>query len=118
MTTITHSTGVITPTIVDGYSAARTPRTILHPILGRDAEDVTLRPASLRKGTLQLVFAGEADARAAVAALAVPQVLALYDPDVSIDMSFVIAEDDVVLELDDETRDAWIVAVPFHEVRT
>ncbi|MEV4738539.1 MULTISPECIES: hypothetical protein [unclassified Microbacterium] len=118
MTTITHATGVITPTIVDGYTAARSPRTIMHPILGRDADDVTLRPASLRRGSLTLVFALEVDARAAVTALTTPQVLTLADPDVSIGMSFVVAEDDVTLELDDETRDAWIVTTPFREVRT
>lgn len=117
MTTIAHATGVITPTIIDGYSAARSPRTIMHPILGRDADDVTLRPASLRRGTLSLVFALEEDARAAVTVLNTPQVLTLADPDVSIGMTFVVAEEDVVLELDDETRDVWLVQTPFREVR-
>lgn len=116
MTTITHSTGVITPTTVDGYRAARTPRTILHPILGRSDDDVTFRPASLRKGTLTLVFASEAVARAAATALAIPQVLTLADPDISIGMSFVVAEDDLVPELDDETRSVWVLQMPFREV--
>lgn len=118
MTTITHSGGVITPTIVNGYSAARSPRSILHPILGRDADDVTFRPTALRKGTLKLVFALEADAHAAVEVLAVPQVLTLADPDVNIGMEFVVAEEDIVPQLDDETRSVWIVQAPFREVRT
>lgn len=117
MTTIGHSEGVISPTIVDGYEATRTPRTIIHPILGREDDDVTFRPTSLRRGTLSLVFASEADARSAVAMLAVPQVLTLADPDVSIGMTFVVAEEDVQIGLDDETRDVWIVSVPFREVR-
>lgn len=117
MTTISHSAGIITPTIVDGYQATRTPRTIIHPILGREDEDVTFRPASLRRGTLSLVFAGEADARSAVAVLALPQVLTLADPSVSIGMSFVVAEEDIQLALDTRTRDVWIISVPFREVR-
>lgn len=118
MTTITHSTGVITPTIVDGYSAARTPRTILHPILGRADDDVTFRPAALRKGSLTLVFALEADARNAADILAIPQLLTLSDPDIDIAMSFVLSEDagDLEISLDDETRDAWVLTVPFREV--
>lgn len=116
MTTITHSAGVMTPTVVDGYKAARSPRTILHPILGREGDDVTFRPAGLRKGTLRLVFALEADAHAAVAVLATPQVLTLDDPDINITMSFVVAEDDIAPELDDETRKVWIVSTPFREV--
>lgn len=116
VTTITHSTGVITPTVVDGYGAARTPRTILHPILGRADDDVTFRPASLQKGILSLVFAAEVAARSALSALALPQVLTLADPDISIAMTFVVAEGDLMLELDDETRGVWILSVPFREI--
>lgn len=116
VTTITHASGAIAPTEVDGYAAARTPRTILHPILGREGDDVTFRPAALRKGTLKLVFAAEADAHAAVAVLATPQVLTLNDPDVEIAMTFVVAEEEILAELDDETRQVWIVSTPFREV--
>lgn len=115
MTTITHSAGVITPTAADGYQAARAPGTILHPILGRESDDVTFRPAALRKGTLELWFAVEADAHEAVTVLAAPQVLTLDNPDVSISMSFVVADGDITATLD-ETRTAWIVEAPFREV--
>ncbi|MGP6170628.1 hypothetical protein ACTU6V_05405 [Microbacterium sp. A204] len=116
MTTITHSAGVITPTVADGYQASRTPGTIMHPILGREGDDVTFRPAALRKGTLTLVFAVEADAHAAVTVLVTPQVFILDDPDVSISMLFVVADGDIVVSLDDETRIVWIVEAPFREV--
>lgn len=116
MTTITHSSGVVTPTIADGYSSVRTPGTIMHPILGRESDDVTLRPAALRKGTLTLVFAVEADAHAAVLVLTTPQMLQLDDPDVSISMSFVIADGDITVSLDDVTQTVWIVEAPFREV--
>ncbi|MGP6171980.1 hypothetical protein ACTU6V_12330 [Microbacterium sp. A204] len=116
MTTITHSTGTITPTIADGYAASRTPGTIMHPILGRESDDVTFRPVALRKGTMSLVFAVEADAHAAVLVLATPQVLTLDDPDVSISMPFVIADGDITISLNDATRKVWIVEAPFREV--
>lgn len=116
MTTITHNSGVISPTLVDGYRTARTPRSILHPILGRSDDDVTFRPPSLRKGTLTLVFASEAPAKAAADALLIPQVFTLYDPDIDIDMSFVVAEEDLQPELDDATRKVWIVTTPYREV--
>lgn len=117
-TIIVHSGGAITPTIVDGYKAARSPRTLVHPILGREDDDVTFRPASLRKGTLTLVFALEADAWAAVNVLATPQVLTLTDSDISIGMEFVVTESEIEPELDDGTRVVWTVTFPFHEVLT
>jgi len=116
MTTISHSSGVITPTVVDGYRATRTPRTILHEILGREDDSVTFRPASLRKGTLSLVFASEAAARTAAEILAIPQVLTLSDPDITIAMTFVVADGDFGIELDDQTRGVWILSVPFREI--
>lgn len=117
MTTISHSTGVIVPQVVDGYEAARELRTVVHDVINRSNPDVTLRGPGLRSGQLQLVFALEVDAVAAFAALSIPQVLTLTDPDrPSIGMQFVAAGGDLTVGLDDETRDVWIVNVPFREV--
>lgn len=117
MTTITHSAGVIVPDVVDGYEASREARTIVHDIINRSNPDVTLRAPGLRRGNLSCVFAVEASAQAAYAVLGVPQVLTLVDVDrTSIGMSFVVAGGDLTIGLDDETRDVWIVAVPFVEV--
>lgn len=115
-TVITHSSGVITPTAVDGYESARTPRTIVHTILGRSDPDITLRPAGLRSGTLTLVFATGAEASGAEAVLRTPEVFALTNPDVpEMAMSFVVAEGDLRTVLGD-TRQSWNVDVPFREV--
>lgn len=116
MTTITHSGGVITPTIVDGYTARREARTIVHPIVNRSAPDITLRAAGLRTGSLSCVFALEVDALAAFAVLAAPQVLTLADQDRAIGMTFVVADGDLDIALDDATRNAWVITVPFVEV--
>lgn len=117
--TITHSTGTLTPAVVDGWQMSREARSRVHTILGRSAPDVTLRPAGMRKGTLRCVFATEAAASAAEAVFAIPQVLTFADSDrPTLAGSFVVADGDIELELDDSTRNTWIVTVPFQEVTT
>lgn len=117
MTTITHAGGVIIPTIQDGYSASIPMRTLVHDILGRRDSDVTFRPAGMRAGTLPLVFADRSAAWAAAGILARGEVFTLTDPDVpEIGMAFVVADGDLQPQLDDETRDVWLLDVPFREV--
>jgi hypothetical protein len=113
---ITHSSGTLTPTVVDGYSAERETRTIVHPLLGREDDAVTFRPSGLRKGTLPLVFASEADAAEALEVLATPQVLSfLSDDRPTLNMTFVIVSPGASLDLDAQTRNVWLVRAPFKE---
>ncbi|HWU29340.1 MAG TPA: hypothetical protein VN041_09655 [Microbacterium sp.] len=117
VTTITHSSGIIVPDIMDGFDAARDAGTLIHPVLGSPDPDVSLRPAGRRSGELRLVFSSAAGAVTAETVLAVPQVLALSDPDVgAVAMSFVVAGGQLRVEIDDETRSAWVLSVPFQEV--
>lgn len=107
----------ITPTIVNGYRSEREARSIVHPILGRTTPDVTLRPASLRTGNLELLFRDEADAVAASAHLAAGRLWQLESDERDVNMTFVTPEGERIgLELDDETRDGWRLTVPFQEV--
>ncbi|MFE7067484.1 hypothetical protein [Microbacterium sp. NPDC057658] len=116
-TTITHSSGVITPTVQDGYAARIKTRTRVHTILGRRDPDITFRPAGLRAGTLPLVFASRAAAWAAVDVLVVGQVFTFDDSDnPEIGMKFVVPEGELEPRLDDETRSVWLLDVPFQEV--
>lgn len=116
-TTITHTGGTITPTLVDGYSASVEPGNLVHLVPNRAAPDYALREAGLRTGELTLVFAGQAAAVAAFAALRVKQVLTLTSTDVpTISMSFIIFGGTLRLELDRTTRKAWTVIVPYQEV--
>lgn len=113
--TITHSTGVITPVSMPLWESTNEARTIMHPILGRPDDDVTFRPAALRKGTLTLVFADSATAYSARAALLIPQQLDLAHTAVpEVGMSFVVADGEVgdVIGAAQE----WTVTVPFREV--
>lgn len=120
MTTITHSGGVIAPTLVDGYQAAREGRTILHWVIGRPDPDVSFRPPALRSGELRCVFATEEAAWAALNVLVLPRMFTLVDPDVtSVGMTFVTGFEDgqpLSPHLDDATRSVWVLVVPFQEV--
>lgn len=119
MTTITHASGSIVPTIVDGYEASREARTVVHSVLNRSAPDITFRAAGMRRGTLSCVFADQLEAVSAFGVLSIPQTFTLSDDDVpSVGMSFVVAEGDLTIALDDETREVWVVTVPFVEVAT
>lgn len=117
MTTLSNGTTTITPTTVDGYEALQEARTIAHTIIGRAADDFTLRPAGPRTGTLKLVFDDAASADEARTLHAGVHVWTLVDPDVStIGMQYVVEGGSISPALDDETRAVWIVSVPFREV--
>lgn len=117
MTSIIHSTGVIVPQVVNGYEASREARTVVNAVLNRSNPDVTLRDPGPRSGSLALVFATENAAQDAFAVLGTRQVFTLADPDrLSIGMSFVVADGDLTIGLDADTREVWIVTVPFVEV--
>jgi hypothetical protein len=112
--TVTHSTGTITPTAIEGYESEREAYTVVGDILNRSNPDVTFRAFGLRTGSFRLIFADEAAALAAEAALSVPQVLTINNPDVaSLVMSFVIAGGSLSLQQDTHF---WRLLVPFHEV--
>jgi hypothetical protein len=118
MTTLSNGTATITPTLVDGYSAGQEARTIAHPIISRPGpDDVTLRPAGPRTGILRLLFATEADAEAARALHAAPYVWTLTDADLSsIGMDYVVEGGTLGAALEDETRELWLLEIPFREV--
>jgi hypothetical protein len=116
---ITHGVDVIAPTVVLNISSARESGNIIHPIIGRAEPDVTLRPASLRTGVLELGFAGpdaEADSADAEQAHAGMGAFTLHnDVRPSLGFSYVV-NGTVERALEDETRDAWIVRVGYQEV--
>lgn len=117
-TTITHSSGTITPDFVDGYEATRAGGTRVHPPIGAVFPDVTHRPASARSGRLVLVFFDEGTAFASYEALSAPETFTLTSTDrASIDMSFVVPEGgDLAITLNRQSRRSWEIAVSYQEV--
>jgi hypothetical protein len=119
MTTITRiypdATETTTPELVDGYSATRTTGNVIIPILGGGIA-VTMRPAQPRSGTLRLFYPDEADAAAAAAMHALVGTFTLTsDERDSIEMTFATSGQ-ITIELDDETRDLWVVSVDYQEL--
>ena len=115
-TTITHGASTITPILVLGYGADRAANNIVHAIPGRSNPDVTLRPANLRTGTLELGFTSELESKDAADLHATGGVFTLSDTDrASVGMSYV-ASGRISRALEDTTRGAWVISVDFQEV--
>jgi len=114
-TTITKGDVTVTPALVLGYDAARMSRNLVHNLIGNGAPNVTLKPASLRSGTLELLFADESTAAACEALHATEGSFTLTDSDrPSIGMVYVVGS--IRRQLEPETRAFWIVSVGFQEV--
>jgi hypothetical protein len=133
VSSITHGADTIYPQVVDGWMSTRTRPNRVTPIVGAETVAVTTRPAGLRRGTLKLVFgdaaatgseyapinpAEEASSAAELLHATGTGVFHLSDPDrASLDLFYVVDQDGAITrELDDATRDVWIVTVAFHEV--
>lgn len=115
-TLITSGANTIAPTLVLGYEADREANNIIHAIPGRANPDVTLRPANLRTGTLELGFASESASKTAADLHATLGVFTLTDTDRStVAMSYVV-NGRIGRALEDQSRDAWIISVDFQEV--
>ena len=114
-TTISDGSDTYTVTQVDGYTATRTGRNVLHPIIGSNAYAVSLRRSTLRSGTMRCLFTDVDIAEQVMNMLANGLELTLYSTDrVNISMSFVLAGE-VNLELDDVTRNLWWVEFDWQE---
>lgn len=116
MTEITDGVDTITPHTVTGYEADAEVRHVVHQIIGRDEDDISLVPASLRVGALECLCVSKADAWALHALLVEPGTFALTDDDHDeLAMSFVV-DGRVRITLEDETRALWLVEFGFREV--
>lgn len=116
--TTTLSDGItdVIPTLVTGWESTRDARNILHDIIGRADFDVTLRPAGLRSGTLEMLFSSLDNALAAEALLVQAKSFTLEDTDrPTLNMTFV-ASGSITVAIDEDTRTLWTVACDFQEV--
>lgn len=116
MATIAHADGIITPDQVLRFQSDRDSGNIVHTIPGRVSPDVTLRPASLRTGTLELMFRDEQDSRDAEDAHATGSTFALIAPERPTVETFYVVTGTITRELDPQTRDRWIVRVDYQEI--
>jgi len=114
-TTITSGTTTFTPILIRDYQSTQTSGNLIHELLGGEV-DVTLREASTRSGSLQLLFPDEATAQACRAAHASAAVFELHQTDAtSVEMTYVV---DGRLEVapDEEAENVWWVTVEYREL--
>lgn len=114
--TISHAGGTIHPDLVLGYQSSRESGNIIHTVPGRSNPDVTLRPARLRTGSLELFFADEYDAKAAEDAHANGSTFALVVEDRASVAMFYVVSGSISRELDSQTRKRWTVRVDYQEI--
>lgn len=118
-TTITQGANTIAPQEVLSVSSEQTAGNIVHPILGRANPDVTLRPAGMRTGSIEMGFSGpnsETDSAAARALLAAGGVFTMTSTDrATVNMTFV-ASGRITRELEETTRNAWTISLDYQEV--
>jgi len=120
MTTITQTVSPFTatePEVVDGFESSVDSNNIMH-VLANGRTIPVFRTASLRKGTMRLVYGtDETASRAAEVMFASGEYFELDDADrPSIDGMIFAVSGAIARQLDDETRDVWIVTVEFEEL--
>lgn len=117
-TTITAagSGNTTSPNLIDGYEAGRRSRNQTIDLISGGIAVILVSPRP-RSGTLELLYVDEAEAFAAVALHAEETVFTLEsDERAPVNMVYVVGDGDVGIALDDETRDAWVVTIPFQEI--
>lgn len=116
-TTISYGETAFEPQQVDGWEQEYEPRSIVHYLLAGGIE-VTHAPPAQRTMVLKLVFVSEADAAGCLELHKTAPYIDLYsDVRALVNGRYVVADGGTVqLELDDKTRDVWIVTVDATEV--
>lgn len=114
-TTITDGTTAVEPVLVTSLETGSEGGTIVHPLLGGGAPDVTLRRSSLRSGTLELLFDDEVQAQTAYALHELLVTLTLTD-DVDAWRSMRYVRTGRLALREEAGHDVWIVALAFQEV--
>lgn len=103
------------PLLVTGYSAQRQGRSIVHDTLD-NAIAVVLGPARPRSGSLMLLYAAEAEAHVSQDLHSSGQLLWLaVGARPRLDMRYAVTGT-VELVLDEQTRDHWLLTIPYQEV--
>jgi hypothetical protein len=102
------------PLLITGYDARRDSRNVTHDMLDGSIVMTLINPRP-RAGTMQLLYASEYDAHAAMNLHATSATYTLETGDrFTVDMHYVAGA--LGVQLDDATRDMWVVSVDYQEV--
>jgi hypothetical protein len=115
-TTITTGVNIISPDLILSWESSQESRNIVHTIIGRSNPDVTLKPANLRTGTLELFFTTPEDAFECAALHADAATFLITSDQSWIDGMIYVVTDSIGQILEDTTREYWQVNVPYQEI--
>lgn len=99
-----------------GYHVQRPVRTIVHDVPFAATQPVTFKPAGLRSGTIQYLFADRDACRRAEIIHSRAGYITLTDPDWPDQPMRYVPTGTVSTDLDDETRVRWILETGFQEI--
>ncbi len=117
-TTITTGANIISPDLILSWSSEQESRNIVHTIIGRSNPDVTLKPANLRTGTLELFFTTPEDAFECAALHAESATFLITSDETWIDGMLYVVDGSIGQVLEDTTRRYWQVNISFQELTT
>ena len=115
-TIITDGTTEITPQLVLGWSSSKSSRNISHNIIGKDGPDITLKPAGLQTGTLELLFLTSSEAFDAQWMLSQALPFLIESDESFINGMYFVVIGSISSALEDTTRSMWILSVDFQQV--
>lgn len=114
--TLSSGTAIVAPELILEYRADQLSGNVFHRIIGKASPDVSLADDGPREGVLRCFFPTAAEADAARAALATAAVWTLSDPDVPlVNMTFARRER-MTIQLEEETREHWLLDIGYQEV--
>ncbi len=115
-TYILHSNGAVAPLLVDGWATSQESRNNVHQVLGSSLPLVSLKPATLRTGTLSMFFLDAAEAEGARQVFCKDEAFQLYIEELPGQTMHFVANGAVNVRLEDELRRHWFVEVDFQEI--
>ena len=114
--TIFDGSTTITPNLITGWESTQESQTVVHKVIGKSAPDITLKPASMRTGTLETVFLTANNANSARNFLSQAKKFILAtDQTWLVEMHFVVTGN-VTCSLEPNTQNVWLVKFDFQEV--
>jgi len=117
VTTISRSTDattIVPELVLRGWESTDEAGTLVHPIIGAEWPDVSLRPAAARTGTMRMLFASPADAEAARVFHRAPAVFTTASTLLWVPAAYVPVR---VRPMQQDGPHRWIVEVEFQEVQ-
>ena len=116
MTTITSGTLTFTPELVTAWATSQDSRNVIHDTIGKTDPDVTLKPASTRKGTLEMLFLSASAANTARGILTNGTIFTISDSETWLNGLKFVMSGTIEAVHEDETRNLWTMTAEYTEV--